>query len=152
MKRLSIILMLFIVGSLPVYAVQVTESFGWRIHPLTGKSEFHRGIDIAGKYGSPIYAVFGGDVVWAAPFKGYGNTVLLHHSKNRYTLYGHCSAIFVRRGQKVTTGERIAYVGSTGISTGPHLHLEYWVNNRYVDPLVIWQMPSRNSNFFKNSR
>lgn len=142
MKRISVITVLIIsiiLTSSSVFAFQVTSSFGWRIHPVTGKTEFHTGIDIAGEFGSPIYAVFDGEVAWAASYKGYGLAVLIRHSGGRATLYGHCSSVYVVQGQRVTSGERIAAIGSTGISTGPHLHFEYWVNNRYVDPMVIWQ-------------
>ena len=120
------------------FAFAVSSSFGWRINPITHRREFHPGIDIPLNYGTPVLALFDGVVVWAGPRGGYGNTVILQHHNNTFTLYGHCAKITVETGQSVLAGEQIAIVGSTGESTGPHVHLEYWVNNRYVDPMVIW--------------
>lgn len=119
-------------------AMTVTSPFGWRVHPISGKRTFHSGVDLAGESGAPIPALFDGDVALAETYGGYGNAVVLRHAGDRYTLYGHCSRLLVAVGQHVEAGEPIALVGSTGNSTGPHVHLEYWVNGEYVDPLQLW--------------
>jgi murein DD-endopeptidase MepM/ murein hydrolase activator NlpD len=120
------------------FAFTVSSPFGWRINPISHRWEFHTGIDIPLNYGTPVLALFDGMVVWAYPRGGYGNTVILQHHDNTYTLYGHCAKVLVQPGQTVKAGEQIGIVGSTGYSTGPHIHLEYWINNQYVDPMVIW--------------
>lgn len=132
-----------VVFSANVSAYTVTSPFGWRIHPVRNRMEFHTGIDISMSYGSAIPALFDGEVVWAATRDGYGNTVILHHFDDTYTLYGHCATICVVTGQEVKAGETIAFVGNSGVSTGPHLHLEYWVHNHYVNPMVIWNQAER---------
>lgn len=138
--RITIIIILAIVLTPAcTHAFTISSGFGWRIHPIQKTRQFHTGIDIPMPYGTSIPAIMGGTVVWAASFKGYGNTVLLQHTKDVYTLYGHCAKIYVARGECVQAGKIIAAAGSTGLSTGPHLHLEYWVKHRYVDPLVLWQ-------------
>ena len=103
-------------------AFQISSGFGWRLDPYTHQKAFHTGIDIPENSGSPIFAIFDGKVIIAGPYRGYGNAILLHHDNNRYTLYGHCSAVFVKEGQYVKAGEKIGLVGSTGMSVGPHLH------------------------------
>jgi murein DD-endopeptidase MepM/ murein hydrolase activator NlpD len=120
------------------FAFKVSSPFGWRINPISHRWEFHPGIDIPLNYGTPVLALFDGMVVWAGPRGGYGNTVILQHHDDTFTLYGHCARVMVYPGQTVKAGEQIGIVGSTGYSTGPHLHLEYWVHNQYVDPMVIW--------------
>jgi murein DD-endopeptidase MepM/ murein hydrolase activator NlpD len=141
MKRAVIFAgLIFIICSSICFAFPVSSRFGWRINPINGKEwEFHTGIDIPAQTGSPILAIFDGKVIHAGPYRGYGLAVILHHPKdNSYTLYGHCSKVLVKKAQKVNAGEQIALVGSTGISTGPHLHLAYWRDNRYIDPMTIW--------------
>lgn len=121
-------------------AFTVTSEFGWRTHPISGdESTFHSGIDLAADEGTPITAIWSGQVIFAGEYDGYGNMVLIDHGNARYTLYGHCSEIYVEPGSVVEQGQIIAAVGSTGYSTGPHLHLELWENGQYVDPRVIWQ-------------
>lgn len=123
----------------------VTSPFGWRIHPISGEWKFHAGVDLGYEYGAYIGAVFDGQVVSAGDFgDGYGNQVLIYHPANdSYTRYAHCSTILVSAGQNVVAGQAIAQVGSTGYSTGPHLHLEYIINvggvYQYADPLSLWQ-------------
>lgn len=142
-KTFGIIIIALIVCTLPlpVWAFQVSSDFGWRIHPISHHPEFHRGVDVPVKSGSPIVALFDGIVVYADTRGGYGLTIIIRHDlKNKiYTLYGHNSVISVIPGQRVKAGDVIGRAGSTGYSTGSHLHLEYWVNGRYVDPLMIWQ-------------
>jgi len=109
--------------------------FGYRIHPISKKKRMHTGIDIAAPTGTPIYAAAPGIVISATTMRGYGRTVILDHGGGFSTLYGHCSRLLVKSGQRVKAGERIALMGSTGYSTGPHLHFETRVNGRPVNPL-----------------
>lgn len=102
----------------------VTSTFGWRIHPITGTSRFHQGTDIGAPMGTPIIAVNSGQVAIADWMGGYGLAVVLQHNPSQETLYGHMSEIFVQPGQWVEQGTVIGLVGSTGNSTGPHLHFE----------------------------
>lgn len=109
---------------LPV-AVPITSGFGLRQNPVTGASEFHQGIDLGAAMGTPILAAYSGIVLAAGSSGGYGNLVVISHGTAR-TRYGHMSQINVITGQAVTQGSVIGYVGSTGLSTGPHLHFELW--------------------------
>jgi lysostaphin len=102
----------------------VTSEFGWRTHPITGKHKFHTGIDFGAAEGTPIYAVDAGRVVFAGDKGGYGKAVVIQHQRGLSTLYGHASQLYVQQGQQVVRGQMIAAVGSTGFSTGPHLHFE----------------------------
>ncbi|MDR2671397.1 MAG: M23 family metallopeptidase, partial [Oscillospiraceae bacterium] len=104
-----------------------TSGFGSRT--LFGVRRKHEGLDFAGPTGSPIVASDGGVVTFAGRRSGYGLCVVISHGKGITTLYGHCSKLLVRVGQAVAQGERIANVGSTGRSTGPHLHFEVRVND-----------------------
>jgi murein DD-endopeptidase MepM/ murein hydrolase activator NlpD len=124
-------------------AFTVSSPFGWRLNPISHRWEFHRGIDIPLRYGTPVLALFDGAVAWAGPRGGYGNTVILQHRNHVFTLYAHCARIMAHTGQSVRAGEQIAIVGSSGKSTGPHIHIEYWVNNRYVDPMLIWDQSQK---------
>lgn len=103
-----------------------------------GGEKFHNGIDIAADEGAPIPAVWQGQVVYASWYEGFGNTVILGHGNGYYTLYGHCSQLLVTSGEEVGQGQIIALVGSTGLSTGPHLHLSLVKNNEYINPMLIW--------------
>jgi murein DD-endopeptidase MepM/ murein hydrolase activator NlpD len=108
----------------PLARARVTSGFGERIHPLLGGLRMHSGIDLAAPYGSPIMATSDGIVESAGWTGGYGLAVRLRHAGGIETLYGHMSALHVASGQAVRRGEVIGYVGSTGQSTGPHLHYE----------------------------
>jgi murein DD-endopeptidase MepM/ murein hydrolase activator NlpD len=112
----------------------VTSGFGWRIHPITGDRRFHTGIDFGADLGTPIYAVDAGLVELAGEKGGYGNTVIVNHNTGKSTLYGHASKLYVREGQQVVRGQVIAAVGSTGMSTAPHLHFEVRVHDKPVNP------------------
>jgi murein DD-endopeptidase MepM/ murein hydrolase activator NlpD len=112
----------------------ITSGFGWRIHPITGERRFHTGIDFGAAMGTPIYAVDAGLVELAREKGGYGNTVIVNHNAGKSTLYGHASKLYVREGQQVVRGQAIAAVGSTGMSTAPHLHFEVRVNDKPVNP------------------
>ena len=112
-----------------------TSDYGWRMHPIFGTSRFHAGIDIGAGYGASIYAARSGVVVSAGEQSGYGNAVVIDHGDGIATLYAHQSSVAVYSGQSVSRGEVIGYVGSTGYSTGPHLHFEVRVNGSPVDPM-----------------
>ncbi len=117
----------------------LTAKFGWRIHPIYHTKMFHNGIDIAAPFGTPIKAAASGIVAYAGWFGGYGYTVILAHPNGFYTLYAHLSKYVVKEGQKVYQGQVIAYEGSTGWSTGPHLHFGIYRKiggkKEFVDPL-----------------
>jgi murein DD-endopeptidase MepM/ murein hydrolase activator NlpD len=114
---------------------QVTSGFGYRIHPIFNVRRMHTGIDIDGDTGDPIKAASGGTVVSAGWRGGYGKCVVVSHSGGLATLYGHMSQTKVSVGQSVKKGQVIGKVGSTGYSTGPHLHFEVRVNGDCVDPM-----------------
>lgn len=113
----------------------VTSQYGYRIHPISGVNKFHSGVDIGASYGSAIVAADSGTVTVAEYSNSYGNYVMIYHSSGNYTLYAHMSSIAVSVNQTVTKGDTIGYVGSTGYSTGPHLHFEIRINGSTVDPL-----------------
>lgn len=123
----------------PVKGARYTSGFGMRRHPILKRSKMHRGADWAAKRGTPILAAGSGIVEIAGRKGGYGNYVLLRHANGFKTAYGHMSrfAKGMRPGIKVTQGQVIGYVGSTGLSSGPHLHFEVLVNNRHVNPMTI---------------
>ncbi|SHF30667.1 Murein DD-endopeptidase MepM and murein hydrolase activator NlpD, contain LysM domain [Thermoanaerobacter uzonensis DSM 18761] len=113
----------------------VTSPFGMRFHPVLKTYRMHTGIDIAANAGDEIVAAADGIVRTAGYYGGYGNTVIIDHSDGVSTLYAHCSMVLVKLGQIVKKGQKIALVGSTGISTGPHLHFEVRLNNIPMDPM-----------------
>ncbi len=113
----------------------VTSTFGSRISPFTGQREFHQGIDISGKIGTPIYAPAKGKVSFTGVDAGYGKTVLIEHGGGISTRYAHLHRFNVKEGQDVGRGEVIAYLGNTGRSTGPHLHYEVRINGVCVNPM-----------------
>lgn len=119
----------------PCNSTIITSEFGYRIHPLTGIWTGHTGIDIGCNMYEPIYAAESGTVILAEEYGGYGNAVVIDHGNGLTTLYGHNEELYVSVGQKVSRGETIAGAGSTGWSTGPHLHFEVRVNGDYVDPM-----------------
>jgi murein DD-endopeptidase MepM/ murein hydrolase activator NlpD len=113
----------------------VTSAFGMRIHPILGYQRFHAGIDFGAAYGSTIQAADSGTVIFAGWYGGYGRAVIIDHGNSLTTLYGHTSQIYVTEGETVARGQAIAAVGSTGFSTGPHLHFEVRLNGEPVNPL-----------------
>ena len=115
----------------------LTSSFGMRFHPVLGYSRMHKGIDYGAPMGSPIIAATDGTVNFAGWHGGHGNYVQIKQSGNLGTGYAHMSRIAVKAGQRVRAGQIIGYVGSTGISTGPHLHFEVFVNNVAVNPTSV---------------
>jgi murein DD-endopeptidase MepM/ murein hydrolase activator NlpD len=113
----------------------ITSTFGNRIHPILGYVRFHSGVDFGVDYGSPILAANAGVVIFAGWYGGYGQTVIIDHGNNTSTLYGHASDLYVTEGQTVQRGQVVASVGSSGLSTGPHLHFEVRVGGEPVDPM-----------------
>jgi murein DD-endopeptidase MepM/ murein hydrolase activator NlpD len=101
-----------------------TSGFGWRTHPITGSRRFHSGVDIGAPMGAPVVAAGAGTIITAGRLGGYGNAIVIQHNGVQQTLYGHLSEIFVLPGQRIEQGTVIGRVGSTGNSTGPHLHFE----------------------------
>jgi murein DD-endopeptidase MepM/ murein hydrolase activator NlpD len=116
---------------------RVTSGFGTRFHPILGYQRFHAGLDLAATSGSPIAAAADGRVVSAGWHGGYGRLVAIVHSGGIETLYGHMSQIAARPGEMVRQGQVIGYVGSSGLSTGPHLHYEVLKNGRPVNPTSV---------------
>lgn len=113
----------------------ITSSFGYRNHPVSGKKSFHYGVDIGGSVGDKIAAFSSGTVELTGYNATYGNYLFLRHKDGIITFYGHCSKILVEKGQLVRMGDYIAKVGSTGLSTGPHLHFEIHNGDVILDPL-----------------
>ena len=118
----------------PVYGARISSTFGMRFHPILGFNKMHTGIDFAAPIGTPIQAAGDGIVQDAKWWGGYGRWVRISHNKDWDTGYGHMSAIAVTPGQHVVQGQIIGYVGSTGRSTGPHLHFEVWHDHVAIDP------------------
>ena len=114
---------------------RITEYFGWRSHPMTGRMHRHIGLDIGASTGTTIVAADSGRVIYSGWDGNYGNVVRIQHPDGYTTAYAHASAIFVSVGQSVTRGEKIAAVGSTGLSTGPHLHFEVRTGREPLNPL-----------------
>lgn len=124
------------------FTKNITSDFGYRTHPKTGEKEsFHNGIDIAagGVMGKPTISVLPGKVIEAGAKGSYGNVVVVEHPNGLETLYGHLSAIRVSVGQKVKPGQTVGLIGSTGRSTGPHLHFKVSLNGKNVDPMGYLQ-------------
>ncbi len=113
---------------------RISDNFGMRMHPTLGIQKMHNGIDLAAASGSAILAAYNGTVVAADYNSTMGNYIMINHGGGLYTIYMHCSAIGVSRGQDVTAGTKIGAVGSTGRSTGPHLHFGVRLNGNYVSP------------------
>ena len=122
-------------GGKPLIDGWISSGYGYRTDPLSGKREFHGGIDFAGKLGSQIKAVADGVVTWSGGRWGYGNMVELNHGNGYVTRYAHNKSNLVKIGEKVTKNQPIALVGSSGRSTGPHVHFEVLRGDRTVDPL-----------------
>lgn len=113
---------------------RVTSEFGFRIHPITGENGFHSGTDLAAESGSPIHAAFDGVVIYAGFDQWNGNHLKIKHGDEIMTVYCHCQELYVKKGCVVRAGEVIAAVGSTGSSTGPHLHFELRINDISFNP------------------
>ncbi len=116
-------------------AGRISSPFGMRVHPITGRYKLHTGVDIAAAHGTSIRAADKGLVISTGWMKAYGQTVVIDHGSGIHTWYCHCSRIDVRKGQMVSRGQVIARIGSTGMSTGPHLHFSVLKNGKFVNPL-----------------
>ena len=112
----------------------ISSFFGYRTDPISGKKEFHQGVDLAGRAGMPVTSVASGIVTWSGPDQGYGNLVEISHGNGYVTRYAHNKENLVSVGEKVERGELIATMGSSGRSTGPHVHFEVVRNGRRVNP------------------
>ncbi|WP_426433847.1 M23 family metallopeptidase [Bradyrhizobium genosp. P] len=121
----------------PVVSGRLGDGFGWRIHPILGDRRFHEGVDFAAPYGSPIAAAGAGAIETVGYERGYGKYVRVLHDRGYETTYAHIAGVphGLKVGDRVRQGQTIAYVGSTGLSTGPHLYYEVRINGRNVDPL-----------------
>jgi len=115
----------------------IVSGFGYRVHPIFRRVKFHYGVDISAPSGTPIRAAADGVVVFAGWRRAYGNTVIIDHGNGVATLYAHCSRILVSEGEVVKQGQVIALVGSTGLSTGPHLHFEVRHYGEPINPLAV---------------
>ena len=113
---------------------RISDDYGERIHPILGTKQFHNGVDMAAPGGSPILAAYNGEVVAASYSSSMGNYIMIDHGNTLYTIYMHASALYVKKGDVVTRGQQIAAVGSTGRSTGNHLHFSVRLNGSYVSP------------------
>jgi murein DD-endopeptidase MepM/ murein hydrolase activator NlpD len=113
---------------------RLSSPFGYRTHPITGKKKLHAGMDMAAPKGTPVYAAESGVVIVAQSWSGYGNCIIINHGGGLWTLYGHLSSILVKNGETVKRGNKIGLVGSTGQSTGNHLHFEVRKNSEPVNP------------------
>ncbi len=121
----------------PLAFSRVSSGYGMRFHPVSGDRKAHLGVDYAAPTGTPVRTVGDGTVDFAGWQRGYGNVIVVQHNQGKSTTYAHLSRINVRKGQRVEQGQTIGLVGSTGVSTGPHLHFEYRVGGRHFDPLAI---------------
>lgn len=119
---------------MPLTTARFTSDYGMRTHPVTGRRAGHKGIDMAAPTGTPIYATADGTIDMAEWYGGYGNFIKIEHGGDLETRYGHLSKLNVRPGQEVKKGDLIGFVGSTGRSTGPHLHYEVRIAGEAVDP------------------
>ena len=122
----------------PVGEGKLSSAFGYRVHPISGEEGVHTGMDIAAPEGVPISAAFYGTVLETGESKGYGKYVLMEHAGGLRTFYAHCSEIAVGEGMVLRPGNVIAYVGSTGNSTGPHLHFEVRLRGLRCDPAPLF--------------
>ncbi|NLC77687.1 MAG: peptidoglycan DD-metalloendopeptidase family protein [Clostridia bacterium] len=113
---------------------RITDDYGMRLHPILKQNRMHTGIDIAAPMGAKVVAGDNGEVILAQPFGAYGNTVIIDHGSDISTMYAHLSSISVKVGDEVLRGDQIGKVGSTGLSTGPHLHFEVRENGEPVNP------------------
>jgi murein DD-endopeptidase MepM/ murein hydrolase activator NlpD len=114
----------------------ITDGFGMRRNPFNGEGrEVHEGVDVAVDFGTPVAATADGLVIHAGPYSGYGNLVIVYHTNGITTRYGHLSRLSVEQGQRVKRGDQVGHAGSTGRSTGPHVHYEIRENDQAVDPL-----------------
>ncbi|MDD3500272.1 MAG: M23 family metallopeptidase, partial [Sulfurovum sp.] len=130
----------------PLKYGRISSGYGYRTHPITQRESFHPALDFTAKNGTPVYAPASGVVVFAKRKGAYGNFLLLDHSFGFKTAYGHLSRFAVKSGDFVSKGDLIAYVGSTGRSTGPHLHYEIRYLDKWLNPKPFTQWNLENIN------
>lgn len=121
----------------PLEFSRVSSGYGMRFHPISGQRKAHLGVDYVAPTGTPVRTVADGVVQFAGVQRGYGNVIYIGHAKQQTTVYAHLSRIDVRQGERVQQGQLVGAVGSTGASTGPHLHFEFRENGQHQDPLAI---------------
>jgi murein DD-endopeptidase MepM/ murein hydrolase activator NlpD len=140
----------------PIKFEGITSSFGWRINPILKKREFHPGIDLRAKIGTPIHATANGLVEYASFHKtsGYGNLIIIEHNFGFKTIFGHLSKIIVKQGDFVKKGDIIGYTGNSGLSTGPHLHYEIRYLGIILNPIYFlkWNLKNYNEIFKKEKK
>ena len=126
-------------GELFIYPIQgrLTSPFGYRSDPFTGARSFHTGVDLAAPIGTPVKATLDGRIAETGFNRIFGNYVIITHDRGYQSLYGHLSAVSVKRGQYVTQGAIVGAVGNTGYSTGPHLHLSIYKNGSLINPFSV---------------
>lgn len=123
----------------PLNPSVISSGYGPRLHPILGYTRMHTGLDLNGKSGDEISAAASGRVIWAGPRGGYGNTIIIDHGGGMATLYAHQSSLVASNGDRVVVGDLIGYVGSTGLSTGPHLHFEVRIDGAHTDPAPFFR-------------
>jgi murein DD-endopeptidase MepM/ murein hydrolase activator NlpD len=121
----------------PIHEGYISSYFGERMDPFNGEDAFHKGVDFASDAGSDVLAVASGIVTWAGPREGYGNLIEINHGNGYVTRYAHAARTLVTVGDQVERGQAIAMVGSTGRSTGPHVHFEVLKEGRQIDPMAF---------------
>ena len=131
-----ILVLMLLLNTLPACPAEgrVTSEYGWRTDPFTDRKSYHQGVDIAAPKGTPIRAMWAGKVVYAERSMSYGNLIVIKHPHGWRTRYAHASRLLIKEGDQVHTGQIIGRVGSTGRSTGNHLHLEMRFRGKRKDP------------------
>ncbi|MBQ7611585.1 MAG: M23 family metallopeptidase [Spirochaetaceae bacterium] len=122
----------------PLRSYRFTSAYGWRRDPFNGARSFHNGVDLAASKGTPVYPALAGTVTSVGYNSVYGNYIIIRHHSGYQTMYGHLSAVYTRTGAYVYTNTHIGAVGSTGRSTGPHLHFTVYKNGATINPLTVW--------------
>lgn len=120
----------------------ISSGFGYRRHPYDGRYLFHRGVDIVAEPGTPVRAPGDGMIVYSGRRRGYGKVIIIDHGLGIRTLFAHCSRLFRTKGMRVKRGDTLAEVGSTGRTTGPHLHYEIRKNRKAVNPVTFFSSVS----------
>lgn len=121
----------------PLQSGTLTSAYGERIHPINGAEEFHSGVDIAAPNGTPLVAMYDGEVTEVGENDALGRYVRMRHGDGIEVVYGHCESVVARQGDAVKAGDKVALVGSTGVSTGSHVHLSVAVDGEACDPAVL---------------
>lgn len=119
---------------------KVSSPYGFRKHPILQKTKLHAGIDLVAPKGAAVLATASGHIEHSAYQKGYGNYITIQHLPNLKTLYAHLWLRLVQKGDQVAQGQIIGLVGDTGLATAPHLHYEVHLNNKKIDPILLWRM------------